>query len=111
MSCLATVVLYLLHALYKLVLAVKSLAARFDRDPLPLIAERSKLPSHLALNIVPNPGADEESNEKYMLDSVEKVAAWCQVVGIRRLTVYDRDGKFRYVIYQRFPLTKRNAAL
>ena len=110
MSWLATVVLYLLHALYRLVLAVKSLAARFDRDPLPLIAERSKLPSHLALNIVPNPGADEESNEKYMLQSVEKVAAWCQVVGIRRLTVYDRDGKFTYVMHRRFLFTKRNAA-
>ncbi|EJF66768.1 hypothetical protein DICSQDRAFT_75790 [Dichomitus squalens LYAD-421 SS1] len=92
MSWLATVVLYLLHALYKLVLAVKSLVARFDRDPLPLVAKRTKIPSHLALNLIPNPEADEETNEKYMLNSVEKVAAWCQATGIRRLTVYDRNG-------------------
>ncbi|KAM5536248.1 hypothetical protein V8D89_010147 [Ganoderma adspersum] len=92
MSWLATLVLSLLHALYKLVLAFKSLSARFLQEPLPLASERSKVPSHLALNLISNPEADEEGNEKYMLNSVENVAAWCQAVGIKRLTVYDRDG-------------------
>lgn len=94
MSWLATFVLSVLHALYKLVLAFKSLSARFLQEPLPLASERSKVPSHLALNLISNPEADEEDNEKYMLNSVENVAAWCQAVGIKRLTVYDRDGDF-----------------
>ena len=99
MSWLATVLLYLLHALYKLVLVFKSLLARFSQEPLPLAFERSKIPQHLALSLVFNPDADEETNEKYMLNSVEKVAAWCQVAGIRRLTVYDHAGAFysRYI--------------
>ena len=67
-------------------------ASAFRSDPLPLVAERPKLPRHLALSLVPNVLADEEASEKYMLNSVEKVANWCQVVGIRRLTVYDREG-------------------
>ncbi|KAI1797951.1 hypothetical protein LXA43DRAFT_982766 [Ganoderma leucocontextum] len=92
MSWLATFILSLLHVLYKLVLAFKSLSARFLREPLPLVSDRSKVPSHLALNLISNAEADEEANEKYMLNSVGNVAAWCQVVGVRRLTVYDRDG-------------------
>ena len=93
MSWLATLVLSLLHVLYKLVLLFKSLSTHFLQEPLSLASERSKVPSHLALNLISNPEEDEEGNEKYMLNSVENVAAWCQVVGIRRLTVYDHDGK------------------
>ena len=93
MSLLATVALAILHSLYRLVLVLKSLATRFRKDPLPLTAQRSKLPAHLALTLVADSDEDEEANEKYMLDSVGKVAAWCQAVGIRRLTVYDREGK------------------
>lgn len=92
MSWPATFVLSLLHALYKLVLAFKFLSARFLQEPLPLVSERSKVPLHLALNLISNPEADEDGNEKYMLNSVENVAIWCQAVGIKRLTVYDRDG-------------------
>ncbi|PIL31890.1 hypothetical protein GSI_06594 [Ganoderma sinense ZZ0214-1] len=92
MSWLATLVLSLLHVLYKLVLAFKSLSTHFLQEPLPLASQRSKVPSHLALNLISNPEEDEEGNEKYMLNSVENVATWCQVVGIRRLTVYDHDG-------------------
>ncbi|KAI0724629.1 hypothetical protein C8T65DRAFT_714710 [Cerioporus squamosus] len=93
MSWLARLILAVLHAVYRLVLVFKSLSSRFfRRQPTPLIAGRNKLPLHLALSLISNPVADEESNEKYMLNSVEKVASWCQVVGIRRLTVYDREG-------------------
>ncbi|KAI0735093.1 hypothetical protein C8Q76DRAFT_791672 [Earliella scabrosa] len=94
MSWLASVALALLHVLYRLVLVIKSLSARFSKIPRPLLADcdRSKLPSHLALCLIPDSTADDESNEKYMLNSVVKVATWCQVVGIRRLTVYDREG-------------------
>ena len=94
MSWLATVALALLHVLYRLALVIKSLSARFNKIPRTLLAncDRSKLPSHLALCLIPDSRADDESNEKYMLNSVVKVATWCQVVGIRRLTVYDREG-------------------
>ncbi|RPD55810.1 hypothetical protein L226DRAFT_565047 [Lentinus tigrinus ALCF2SS1-7] len=92
MSWFARLILAVLHVVYRLVLVFKSLSTRFRAQPSPLTAERSKLPSHLALSLSPNLAAGEESNEKYMLDSVEKVAGWCQVLGIRRLTVYDREG-------------------
>ena len=95
MSVLASVALSILHILYRLVLVFRSVSSRLHKDPRPLLSERSNLPKHLALSIIPNEAADEETNEKYMLDSVEKVAGWCQVVGIRRLTVYDREGMFR----------------
>ncbi|KAI8990507.1 hypothetical protein BD414DRAFT_483866 [Trametes punicea] len=90
MSWLASVALVLLHAVYRLVLVYKSF--RSDKEPRPIIAERSKLPSHLALALVTDPDADDESNEEYMVNSVEKVAGWCRVAGIRQLTVYDREG-------------------
>ncbi|KAI0801187.1 hypothetical protein C8Q74DRAFT_473736 [Fomes fomentarius] len=94
MSWLAPVALALFHALYRLVLVFKSLSSHFSEEIRPLVADRgrSKLPNHLALCLISNPAANEDSNEKYMLASVEKVASWCQAVGIRRLTVYDREG-------------------
>ncbi|KAI0639478.1 hypothetical protein C8Q77DRAFT_66847 [Trametes polyzona] len=91
MSWLTSSLLFFLHALYRLVLVLKAVF-RSDTDPRTLTAERSKLPQHLALALVPNPGADDEANEQYLLNSVEKVAGWCRVVGIRQLSVYDREG-------------------
>ncbi|RDX42615.1 hypothetical protein OH76DRAFT_1410958 [Lentinus brumalis] len=92
MSWFTRLILAVLHAVYRLVLVFKSLNSRLRRQPTPLDAGRTKVPSHLALSLIANPAVEEESNEKYMLNSVEKVASWCQVVGIRRLTVYDREG-------------------
>ena len=100
MSLLATVALAILHSLYRLVLVLKSLATRFRKDPLPLTAQRSKLPAHLALTLVADSDEDEEANEKYMLNTVERVSEWCQATGIRRLTVYDHDGAlFVYFVF------------
>ncbi|KAH9944321.1 uncharacterized protein BXZ73DRAFT_87239 [Epithele typhae] len=92
MAWLAKLALAVLHCLYHLVLVLKSLASKTRKSPKLLTAQRSNVPRHLALALVPNPLDDEETNEKYMLDSVEKVAEWCQVVGIPRLTVYDQNG-------------------
>ncbi|EIW64594.1 uncharacterized protein TRAVEDRAFT_25727 [Trametes versicolor FP-101664 SS1] len=91
MSWLASALLSLIHALYRLVLVFQSVF-RPATEPQPITAERSKLPQHLALALVPNPEADDEANEQYLLNSVEKVAGWCQLAGIRRLSVYDREG-------------------
>ncbi|KAI0669821.1 hypothetical protein C8Q78DRAFT_147308 [Trametes maxima] len=91
MSWLAPAVLALLHALYRLVLVFKSVFRR-DKEPLPLTAARSKTPLHLALVLVPNSAVDEETNERYMLESVVQTAGWCKVAGIRRLSVYDHEG-------------------
>ncbi|KAI0651928.1 hypothetical protein C8Q79DRAFT_67547 [Trametes meyenii] len=91
MSWLAPAVLALLHALYRLVLVFKSVFC-WDKEPLPLTATRSKTPLHLALVLVPNPAVDEEVNEQYMLESVVQIAGWCKAAGIRRLSVYDREG-------------------
>ena len=92
MSWLATFTLAVLHSLYHLILVFKSLAFRYRGSPLPLAAPRSKLPSHLALTLVEDSIKDEEAAEKYMLNTVDRCAEWCRAVGIRRLTVYDREG-------------------
>lgn len=91
MSWLASALLSLIHALYRLVLVFQSVF-RPATEPQPITAERSKLPQHLALALVPNPEADDETNEQYLLNSVERAAGWCQLAGIRRLSVYDREG-------------------
>ncbi|KAI0375075.1 hypothetical protein BV20DRAFT_933788 [Pilatotrama ljubarskyi] len=91
MSWLASVILAVLHALYRLVLVFQSVF-RSDKEPRPIAAQRSKLPSHLAVTLVPNAEVDDDANEQYMLNTVEKVVSWCKVAGIRRLTVYDRQG-------------------
>ncbi|KAI0778261.1 hypothetical protein BD413DRAFT_507990 [Trametes elegans] len=91
MSWLAPVTLAFLHALYRLVLVFKYIF-RSREEPRPIAAERSKVPQHLAFILVPNPEAGDEDNEQYMLNSVEKVAGWCRMAGISRLTVYDREG-------------------
>ncbi|KAH9858122.1 hypothetical protein C2E23DRAFT_165385 [Lenzites betulinus] len=91
MSWLASALLSLIHALYRLFLVFKPLF-RSDTEPLPITAERSKLPQHLALAFISHPEADEEANEQYILNSVEKVVGWCRAAGIPQLSVYDRDG-------------------
>lgn len=100
MAWLALVALSILHVLYRLILAFKSWASRFHTAPRPLVSTRPKVPSHVALTLVPNNAVNSENNAEYMLDSVEKVATWCQAVGIPRVTVYDREGTSEHSIDQ-----------
>ncbi|KAI0825058.1 hypothetical protein BC628DRAFT_1375259 [Trametes gibbosa] len=91
MSWLASALLFLIHALYRLYLVFKPVF-RSNTEPLPITAERSKLPQHLAVAFISYPKSDTEDNEQYILNSVEKVAGWCRAAGIPQLSVYDRDG-------------------
>lgn len=92
MSWLAYLFLRLLHVVYWLVTAVRSM--RKPRiDPRPLAAKRNKLPAHLALLLVPSDDLERsEADTDAMLDSVDRAVAWCRVAGISRLSVYDCTG-------------------
>ncbi|CCL99033.1 uncharacterized protein FIBRA_01042 [Fibroporia radiculosa] len=92
MSWLASFALAILHALYWLVVTVKS-ACRGECSPQPLDAPRRQTPLHLALNLVVQDNIDDiEAMEAVMIESVDRAATWCRVVGINRLTIYDRQG-------------------
>ena len=102
-SWLATLVLYLIHAVYALANVVTSWRyRRFAREPYPLVAERSKLPRHLAILLASSYDHVSESFEQDILQNVEQIVGWCKTAGIQRLTLYDRQGmlphrQFRYL--------------
>ncbi|KAF8140299.1 hypothetical protein EV363DRAFT_1206785 [Boletus edulis] len=85
--------LRLIHSLY---IAFMTIAAwvrrRKRRQPKPLEAQRSKIPKHLCLNLVAHNDMPTEEIERAFLQCVQSVTAWCQVLGIETLTVYDRHG-------------------
>jgi dehydrodolichyl diphosphate syntase complex subunit NUS1 len=65
---------------------------RKRRQPKSLEAQRSKIPKHLCLNLVANNDMPAEETETAFLQCLQSVAAWCRVLGIETLTVYDRHG-------------------
>ncbi|KAJ3557736.1 hypothetical protein NM688_g1307 [Phlebia brevispora] len=92
-SWLTSFVLFLIHVGYALVNAATSLRKGYcARDPLPLAIKRKQVPSHIALLFASHDDTSLDRFEGEMLDNIEEVVAWCQVVGIKRLTVYDRKG-------------------
>jgi len=60
--------------------------------PRSLLSDRSRLPKHLALLLVSDATLDPEEAEAAVVLSVERLASWCRVAGIRELTVYDNQG-------------------
>ncbi|KAG9103487.1 hypothetical protein FRC06_010469 [Ceratobasidium sp. 370] len=65
-------------------------------------AQREKIPQHIALvlahgNAQKRHGQLGVDDVKAMLESVLRVAAWCQDANVKKLTVYDREGKFPQV--------------
>ncbi|KAI0348562.1 hypothetical protein BDW22DRAFT_1350799 [Trametopsis cervina] len=93
MSWLASIVLYLIHTFYAITNIATSLREQyFAREPLPLAAERKKVPNHLAILLASDVDTVSESFEQDILQNVEKVVEWCRQVGITRLTFYDRHG-------------------
>jgi undecaprenyl pyrophosphate synthase len=60
---------------------------------------REKIPGHIAL-VLAHGDAQKRHGQlsvddvKAMLESVLRVAEWCQDAGVGRLTVYDREGEF-----------------
>ncbi|KAI0094825.1 hypothetical protein BDY19DRAFT_44932 [Irpex rosettiformis] len=92
-SWLASAVLYLIHTVYALVNVVTSWRQyRFAREPYPLVAERSKLPRHVAILLASTLEHVSDSFEQEVLQNVEQAVGWCRQAGIQRLTLYDRQG-------------------
>lgn len=96
MSLLASALLYLAHLLYSISLAVWSVHGRWLKGtPLPLAAQRSKVPKHLGVILVSEEDvARKPAVQDAFVRSAERVAAWCRIAGIKQLTVYDRYGVF-----------------
>ena len=93
MSWLASFFLFLIHVGYSLVNAATSLRKGLRaRDPQPLATKRKQVPSHLALLFASHDDDALDQFEGEMVDNIEQAVAWCQVAGIKRLTVYDRKG-------------------
>lgn len=85
--------LRLIHFLHVAFVTVTSWVQRRKwRPPKPLEAHRSKIPNHLCLNLVANNDMPTEETENAFLQCLQSVAAWCRVLGIETLTVYDRHG-------------------
>ena len=96
MSRLASFFLCLIHAIYALTSLTSSLREYFAREaPTALTVRRKQVPKHVAILLASdNDSAPSEAFEQQILQNVENVVAWCQVVGIQRLTFYDRKGAF-----------------
>ena len=89
--------LYLLHFLYSIHLALSSIRSRYLRSaPRSLTATRTKTPSHLALVLASQePELCVSEAREALLVCTERAVAYCREVGIRCLSVYDRQGQYR----------------
>ena len=86
--------LRLIHFLYAAFTTIAAwLRKRKRKQPKPLQAQRGKIPKHLCLNLVANDDTSAEVAETAFLECLQNVAAWCRMLGIGTLTVYDRHGK------------------
>ena len=84
--------LHALHFFYR----VFTLVASWKSQPRPhkLSDPRKQSPRRLALLLVSDgsrPTSEDAVLECY-LESTQRAVGWCRTVGIRELTVYDRDG-------------------
>lgn len=85
--------LYLIHLLYTAYMTVAAwLQRRKRKPPKPLEAQRSKIPKHLCLHLIANDNMPAEETQTAFLQCLERVAAWCRVLGITTLTVFDSRG-------------------
>jgi len=92
MSFLLRSLLHVLHFLYH----IFTLVASRKSQPLPheLSYPRKQTPRHLALLLVSDgeESASPEAVVECFLESIQRTVGWCRTVGIRKLTVYDRNG-------------------
>ncbi|KAL1739877.1 hypothetical protein HDZ31DRAFT_7443, partial [Schizophyllum fasciatum] len=95
--------LRLVHFVYFICLIVKSRWRHFRRRiPLPLQAPRTRLPKHLAIVLTVDSAASDtlrddvrarERLEDAIIETVESTVKWCRMLGVPRLTIYDREGR------------------
>ncbi|KZP10567.1 hypothetical protein FIBSPDRAFT_838462 [Athelia psychrophila] len=90
---LASLCLHIFHCLYSLATAFSHFWSQlYRREPHPLNATRTKIPSHLAIVLVANECIDLEALEASVVETVARAASWCRAAGIKELTVYDAEG-------------------
>jgi len=95
MSWLAKIALTILHFLYACITTIVSWKTHWSRIPPPSVERpRARVPLHLALVLA---AEDYDFDQKELvreclLESLQNATVWCQTVGIRKLTVYDRHG-------------------
>jgi dehydrodolichyl diphosphate syntase complex subunit NUS1 len=81
------------HIFYGVLLSLISIFHDFrPKPPQPPTNRRIRVPAHLALLLVSNMDFEVEKTERVLLECAERAVVWCQEAGIRRLTVYDREG-------------------
>jgi len=92
MSFLLRSLLHVLHLFYHIVTLVTSWKSL--PQPYELSHPRKQIPRHLALLLVSDndESASGDAVLECFLESIQRTVGWCRAVGIRKLTVYDRDG-------------------
>jgi len=100
MRFLGFLLLSILHGCYALTRAFQALAKHLfprQRQSRDVYTPRGKIPGHIAL-VLAHGDAQKRHGQllvedvKAMLESVLRVAGWCQDTGVGKLTVYDREG-------------------
>jgi dehydrodolichyl diphosphate syntase complex subunit NUS1 len=95
-NMLASLSLRVLHLFYFLAVLLSNIWQSFERrKPKHLAAERTKVPSHLALILVTSEDIDAETTEKSFVECIARAVTWCQAVGIRQFSVYDCEGTYQ----------------
>lgn len=108
MSLLLRTLLRVLHFFYHIFTLI--LSWKPQPHPHELSYPRKQTPRHLALLLVSDgdePPSADALLECY-LESTQRVVGWCRTVGIRKLTVYDRDGTAINIRSCPTPLTNIN---
>lgn len=96
MALLTSFLLQILHGLYFVVTLTSACWKRLHRaPPLPLTAQRNRIPKHLAILFVTGPDSDLGNAEYTLFDMLDRVISWCRTVGIEKLTLYDSQGPQR----------------
>lgn len=84
-------VLLIVHFFYSFICALRTfLSNLIPRHSLPY---PSRIPSHLALVLVPDLHASSSANGDALIECVLRAVLWCQEAGIPDFTVYDPEGK------------------
>lgn len=94
MASTAALSLRILHYIYALSFLVYSCWKRFTwATPQSLATARGRIPKHLALLLVADPGAALDASEELITRSVIDTVGWCRAIGIEKLTVYEEHGE------------------
>ncbi|KAF9535427.1 hypothetical protein CPB83DRAFT_754001 [Crepidotus variabilis] len=90
MDILFSLILNVLHFIYSAVLKLRSFRQRHSQlTPQHLLAERRRIPKHLALLFVAETGQDVERAKHALSESVLNAVEWCRAIGVQKLTVYE----------------------